>query len=125
MKKLILAVLLFVSLGAYSQDLTWSIDPADLTSTDTTIYFSLGHNTAWSFQITYNGIVGTGGQFDVGFSNDTAFTSFGGSLPVVFNASSTSSGVIDNKFGGQLLAFKLTKGSITAGTVVITLNYNR
>ena len=126
MKKLITIFGILISLISYSQDLTYTVNIADIT-TDTIISFAVPRNLAWNIQADFAGLTGTSGSFDVLQGNNSSNLNSWSSttLPVTITAASTTTlAVTNNYMGGVYLAFKITKGTLTAGTATVTINYN-
>jgi len=124
MKKLFLLLFIGLSIASYSQRLTWTVDVSTM-GTDTTIYWKYSGDRVFNVEFIYTGLAGTSGTVDVLASNtDSTLASVSSSLPYTVTTSSTSHIFIDNPYGSKYIAFKITKGTLSAGTIEILFNYN-
>ena len=129
MKKILFLFLMFLSVSSYGQFL--ALDVSTITGTDTTIYRPANGTTLVTFDFTtFNA---NDAQLDVGYThNSVSFvTAEADSANLYLNKTTytkSTNGYTRNrvafipsggKWYGPMLAFKLTKNSVTAGTLYV------
>ena len=99
-----------------------AVAPASISGTDTTIYvdFPTSYSPKWSTLISWASVTGTG--------TVALYVSYDGTTWVAYNTSPSSSvtgsssyAFEDDRMVWRYLGFKITKGSISAGTITAKL----
>jgi len=134
MKKIILTITMAVCLTfAYSQALiprgeatkvVNALDLSTISGTDTTIYarFPVQLSPDWSTLISYASVVGSGTVAVVVSYDGTTWTAYNSSP----SATATGTGTYafeDDRFVWMYIGFKITKSTISAGTLTCSVFY--
>jgi len=135
MKKLILIALIFISFAGFSQEkLSYGlthipIDLSTITGADTTIYrsfYNLEESRCWSARISWTGLTGAGTVDYQVAMRSTGFESYNGLSQVVVTATTGDDGGKEDCIGNwPFFAIKITKGTLSAGTLSWDLNITK
>lgn len=133
MKRLILTLTLaifcligFSQTNAYRGEVITVVNalaPASLTGADTTIYVTMPvqYSPAWSATVTWTTITGSGTCAIMTAHSTTYWEAYNSSPSVTLTTGNDTYIFEDDMFAERYLGFKITKGTISAGTVTVTL----
>ena len=125
MKKIILILaVLFVGLSSQAQrSFELDFDMSTISGTDTTLYFSWFTDEGWSMQYDWSDFNADDAIIDWGQSNnDSVYVPFiNDSLPYTINTAVKTNDMIYSRIGhsSNNIVCKITKGSVTSGTLYI------
>ena len=100
-----------------------TLAPASISGTDTTIYvtFPVQYSPVWNTTVTWTTITGSG-TLALYMCNNTSYWEVYNTSPSVTLTGANNTYVFeDSMFSGRYLAFLITKGSISDGTVTVTI----
>jgi len=100
-----------------------ALAPASLSGTDTTIYVTMPvqYSPVWSATVTWTTITGSGTCAIYTAHNTSYWEPYNTSPSVTLTGVNNTYVFEDSMFSGRYLGFLITKGSISAGTVTITI----
>jgi len=137
MKKLILTIMILLGVYAAKSQATigfglHKIAGADnlvITGTDTTIYryvFSEGQSFCWQSVVSWTGVTGVGTVNYQTSLDGTNFNGYNGLTQVTVTGTTGNDGGKEDCMGnGTIMAIKITKGTISAGTLTWYLYIKR
>lgn len=138
MKNLILLLLILVGTALQAQytdikltnqsALITAFDVSDIAGTDTSFVFKISKlpQTAWSMQTIWTGVTGSGTvALEVtNYDNLTNFIAYSGLTAVTVTGASGTSAWEDYMWGWKYFRIKITKGTLSAGTLNVRININ-
>lgn len=100
-----------------------ALAPADLVGADTTIYvlMPLQYSATWVAEVQWATVTGTGTYAIMTSIDESVWEAYYGSPSASITGASGNYVYEDYMFSGKWLGFKITKGTISAGTVTVKL----
>jgi len=134
MKKLLLIIMIMLGVYAAQSQATIGFGKHTISNTliitgsDTTIYryiFSEGQAYSWSSTVSWASVVGAGTVDHQTSSEGTIFFDYSGLTQVAVTGATGNSGKSDGLCEWNILAIKITKGTISAGTLTWVLTIKK
>jgi hypothetical protein len=125
MKKLILLTAILITFLAKAQEVTYSVNIAGITGTDTTKMW-LPVNKAYTIEVSFSGLSGTSGTLGMCKGNKEGIYTpvLTSALPYTILTTSKSVLIEQSYNGANSLCIVITKGTLSTGTATITLKAN-
>jgi len=134
MKKLILIALIFISFAGFSQEkLSYGLyniqNTLVITGSDTTIYrtlYNLESSFCWGSRVSWSGVTGAGTVTYQVSMDGSSFEAYNGLTAVTLSGTTgDDGGKEDCMCNWKFLAIKITKGTLSAGTLSWDLNITK